>query len=196
MGLCSTHLYSSPYAIKITSGLPNFFTKSKTQVLNVATSLRRNGDPSSIPGSLQTFKRCCLSIAQMLFLFLTIKLGKEKAGENLMWLRVGQSCLLCGEVSPGMLRVRQVTLSLPLVPAGLAQVSQWPQSSQRLRPAHVCLHREIRDWCNRLDGTGTGWEVWVLSILWGRGLGECSCWCLPSATSANQCSEKARCLPV
>lgn len=73
----------------------------------------------------------------MLFLFLTINLAKEKAGENFMWLKVGKPRLLCGEVSPGMFTVRQVTFSLLLVPAGLTQVRQWPQSSQTLRPAHV-----------------------------------------------------------
>ena len=68
-----------------------------------------------------------------------------------MWLKAGQPYLLWGEVSPDMLRVRQVTLSLLLVPAGLAQERQWPQSSQRLRPTHVCLHRETQDWYKSLD---------------------------------------------
>lgn len=103
----------------------------------------------------------------MLFLFLTIKLGKAKAGENFIWLKAGQPCLLCDEVNPAMLRVRQVTLPLLLVPAGPAWGKQWPQSSQRLRPAHAWLHRGTQDWGNRLDWTGTGWAVWVLSILWG-----------------------------
>lgn len=125
-------------------------------------------------------------------LFMTIKLGKEKAGENFIWLKAGQPCLLCGEVSAGMLRVRLVTLSLLLLPAGLAWGRQWPQTSQRLRHVHVWLHRGTQDWCNRLSWTETGWEVWVQSILWRCRLGECSCQCLSSATAANQCSEKAR----
>lgn len=48
----------------------------------------RNGDPGPVSGSLQTL-RCCLLIAWMLFLFLTVKLGKEKGGEKFLWLKAG-----------------------------------------------------------------------------------------------------------
>lgn len=63
----------------------------------------RNSDPGPVSGSLEAFRRCFLLIAQTLFLFLTLKLGKENGGEKFLWLKAGQPWVLCGEVSPGML---------------------------------------------------------------------------------------------
>lgn len=59
--------------------------------------------------------------------FIPDKLGKEKGGEKFLWLKAGQPCILHGEVNPGMLRVRQATLSL--LPKELARGRQ---SSWRL----------------------------------------------------------------
>lgn len=111
----------------------------------------RNGDPGPVLGSLQTF-RWCLLIAWMLFLFLTLKLGKEKGGEKCLWLKAGQPCILHGEVNPGTLRVRQVTL-LP------KKLSWGRQSSWRLRPVCACLHRETQAWCSSLVWIGPGWAM-------------------------------------
>lgn len=81
----------------------------------------------------------------MLFLFLTVKLGKEKGDEKFLCLKAGQPCLLRVQVSPGM-------LSYPFSAAGAnrAGLGKAVAPEQPLRPVCACLHRETQDWCSSL----------------------------------------------
>lgn len=107
-----------------------------------------------------------------------------------VWPKVGQPWLMCGEISPDMLWVRPVILSL-LLPTGPDEGEQQPWSRQS---AHICLCREAWDQHSRTESWGrpggvsaglwagqTGWSLPAscyvcTTVLWKGFFSPCVMW--------------------